>query len=129
MQQGVEEQARVVLDRPHLIGGEELREHSIEQGAVLQDVGDAARHAAIILEDEVPSLAVADDVGADHVGEDPARRNHVQELALVFLAREHDLGRHDAVLEALLTLIYVEDEEVQGRDPLDQPGLQAFPLA
>src|SRR4029077_3648105 len=61
--------------------------------------------------------------------EDLPRRDHVQELALVLLAREHDLGRNDPVLEALLALIDVEDEEVQGGDPLDEPGLQALPLA
>ena len=61
--------------------------------------------------------------------EDLARRDDVQKLALVLLAREDELRGNDAVLEALLALIDVQDEEVQRRDPLDQPRLQALPLA
>ena len=51
----------------------------------------------------------------------------VQELALVLFPREHELRRNHAVLEALLALIDVEDEEIQRRDPLDQPRLAGAP--
>jgi len=129
VQQGIEQQGGVVLDRPDRVVLEELREYAIQGVAVLEHVGHAGRAAAVVLEHEVLAGSVPDDVGADHVREDLARRNDVQELALVLLARQDDLRRDDTVLEALLALIDVEDEEVQRRDPLDQPRLQPLPLA
>jgi hypothetical protein len=128
-QQGVEEKGRVVFDRPDPVVLEELRKDAIEGVAVLEHVGDARRTATVVLEHQVLAGAVPDDVGADDVREDLARRDHVPELALVLLARENELRRNDPILEALLALIDVENEEVQGRDALDQPRLQPFPLA
>src|SRR5712692_6826410 len=123
------EKGRVVLDRPDRIVLEELREDAVEGVAVLEHVGHARGAAAVVLEDEIVAGIVPDDVGPHDVREDLARRDDVQKLALVLLAREDELRGNDAVLEALLALIDVQDEEVQRRDPLDEPRLQALPLA
>src|SRR5262249_4871230 len=52
-----------------------------------------------------------------------------EELALVFLAGEHELGWQDAVLETPLLLVDVEDEEVQRCDALNEAGLDPLPLS
>ena len=126
--EGLEQQGRVVLDRPHRVGAEELGEHAAQEIAVLQHVGDPARDAAVVLEDEVLAPVVADDVGADHVGEDLPGRDHPEELPLVLLAREDEIRGHDPVLDALLVLVDVGEEEVQRGDALDEAVLEALPL-
>ncbi len=126
--QAVEEQARVVLDRPHRVRGEELREHAVQERAVLEDVGDAARAAAVVLEDDVRAVLAADEVGADDVGEDLPRRHHAEQLALVLLAREDELRRDDAVGETALVVVHVLEEQVERGDPLDEAVLDRLPL-
>jgi hypothetical protein len=76
--QGLQQERRIVVDRPYRIGREQLGEYPAEQVAVLQHVGDAAWHAAVVLEDEVLAPVVADDIRADHVGEDLPWRNDPQ---------------------------------------------------
>src|SRR5439155_3462736 len=129
VEQRVEEEVRVVLDGPHRVGREELRKDAAENVPVLEHIGDTRRAAAIVLEDDVVATAVADDVGAHDVGVNASGRDHVQELALVLLAREHELGGDDAVLETFLALVDVEDEEIQRGGALEQAGMQALPLA
>jgi hypothetical protein len=129
VQQRVQQQVGIVLDRPHRVIAEELGEDAIEQVAILEHVGHAARTATVILEHEVLATVVSDDVGADHVSVDPARRQDVQQLALVLLAREDQRGRDDVVLEALLAGVDVGDEEVEGGDALDESGLELLPFA
>jgi hypothetical protein len=128
VEQGVEEQARVVVDGPHRVGGEELREYPVEERAVLEHVGHTARHAAIVLEHEIAALAVADDVRAHHVGEDLPRRDDPAQLPLVLLPGKHQLGRDHLVAQTLLLLVDVEEEEVERGDALDEPVLEQLPL-
>ncbi len=128
-QQRVEEQTGIVTDGAHRVAGEELGKYTMQEIAVLQHVRHAARAAAVVLQDEELTAIVADDVGADHVGVDLPGRRHPQELALVLLAREHQLGRDHLVLETLLFLIDVGDEQIERGHALDEPGLDALPLA
>ena len=128
MQQRLAKQERIVLDRAHRVVGEELGEHAMQQAAVLQHVRHAARAAAIVLEHAVLPPVIANDVGADHVGEDGPGRKDPDQLALVLLAREHELGRDHAVLQALLVVVDVADEEIERGDPLHEPGFELLPL-
>ena len=73
-------------------------------------------------------MSFADDVGADHVGEDLPGRDHAEELPLVLLARQDELRGDDPVLDALLVLVDVGEEEVQRGDALDEAVLEALPL-
>ena len=68
--QGFEQHARIALDRLHGVLREQLRERALEQVAVLEHVGNTARHAAVVFEHEVVARVVADQVGADDVRED-----------------------------------------------------------
>ena len=128
MEQRLEQETGVVVDGAHGVGGEELREHAVEQGTVLEHVRHAAGHAAVVLENQVASLAVADDVGAHHVGEDLPRRDHPTQLPLVLAPRVHQLRGDDVVAEAFLLLVDVQQEEVEGGDALDEPVLEELPL-
>jgi len=130
VQQRVEEQVGIVLDRADRIGTEQLGKHAGHEGCGSRERRDTPLGAAaVVLQHEELAAVVADDVGTDHVRVDAARRPHVEQLALVFLAREEQPGRQHAVLEALLLAIDVGDEEVEGGDALDQPRLQPLPLA
>src|SRR5262249_34180496 len=129
VKQGLDQKSAIVLDRPDRVVLEELRKPAIEGVAVLEHVGHARWAAAVILQDEVLARVIPDDVGPDHVREDLTRRDDVEELALVLLARKYQLRRNEPVFEALLALIHIQDEEIQRGDPLDQPRLQALPLA
>jgi hypothetical protein len=62
------------------------------------------------------------------VGEDLPRGHDAAQLALVFLARVHELGGNDAVAQILLLPVDVEQEEVQGGDALHEAGLDPLPL-
>jgi hypothetical protein len=62
-----EEVGGIGVDRSDAAGAEELGEDALHRGAVLEHVGDAGRAAAVVLEDEVASVAVADEVGAADV--------------------------------------------------------------
>ena len=86
VEQAVEEERRVLLDRAHGVGGEELGEDAVEQRAVLEHVGHAARAAAVVLQHEILPRLAPDQIGAHHVGEDLARRDQPEQLALVLLA-------------------------------------------
>ena len=49
---------RVVLDRADGVGGEQLREHPVQEVPVLEDVGDATRAPAVVLEHQVLAVLV-----------------------------------------------------------------------
>ena len=129
VEEGLEQQARIVVDGADRVRGEELGEDAVEERAVLEHVGHAARHPAVVLEDEVAALAVADDVGAHHVREDLPRRDHPAQLALVFPPGQHQLGGDHLVAQALLVPVDVEQEQVQRGDALDEAVLDLLPLA
>jgi hypothetical protein len=62
------------------------------------------------------------------VGEDLPRGHHAAQLALVLLAREHEVGGEHAIGQAALVAVDVEQEQVQGGDALDEAVLDAAPL-
>ena len=126
--QRLEQERRVVVDRANRIGGEQLGEHPAEQLPVLEDVRDAARHPAVVLEHEVLAPIVPDDVGADHVGEDLPGRDDAEEGTLELLAGQDELGRDHPIAEAVLRLVDVQQEQVERGDALDQAVLDDLPL-
>ncbi len=78
----------IVANGPHRIGGEELGEDPVQEVAVLQHVGHAARAAAVVLEDEVLAAVVADEVGAHDVGVDPTAGGSTPSRARLNSTRE-----------------------------------------
>ena len=119
---------RVVADRAHPVGGEQVREDPRHRAAVLHHVGDARRRAQVVLEHAERALRVAHqvdarDVDAHAVGRDDARR-----LAVEVLARGDQPARDHAVAQDLLLAVDVVEVHLQRLDALRDAALQARPL-
>lgn len=70
----LQEGVRIIFDRPHPIAAEEVGEEMHHRLAVLQHIGDAGRRARIVFKDHELVLAGADEIDADDVTVDAARR-------------------------------------------------------
>ena len=123
-----EEVGGIGVDRAHAAGTEELWEDALHRRAVLEHVRDAGRTTAVVFEDEVAPVAVADQVGAADVDVSVLRDGHADEFRPVMRSAEDDLRRDHAVLDDALLVVDVVEEEVQRRDPLDEACLDMFPL-
>ena len=82
------EQALGVLDhRAHLLAREHLGQHVRQRTPVLQDVGDPARAAQVVLEHAELADLVTDEVDAGHVDADAVRRHEPVRRAVVVVRR------------------------------------------
>jgi hypothetical protein len=117
------------VDRAHAAGAEKLGEDSLHRGAVLEHIRDPGRAAAVVFEDEVASVAVADEVRAADVDIGVLGYRDPHELRAIVGGPEDDLRRDHAVLDDALLVVDVVEEKVQGGDALHQSGFDLLPLA
>src|SRR5205823_2726600 len=115
VQQRVEQEVRIVLDGTHGVGAEQLGEHARHEVAVLEHVGDAARAATVVFQHQELAAVVADQVRANDVRVDAARRPHIEQLALVLPAREQQRRRQHAIAKTLLLAVHVEQKCLRDR--------------
>jgi len=112
--------------------GKQLGEQPHHHLAVLEHVAHAAGHAQVVFQHVVGAAAVglrrAHDVDARDMRVDLARQVHTHHLGAELAVLEHVLGRHDAGLEDLLTVVDVVQEAVQRRHALRQALLHAGPF-
>ena len=97
---------------------EQLREQLHHGLAVLQHVGDARRRARIVLEHEELVLGRADDVDADDVGIDVARRAEADHLGQERLVVGDQLLRDATGAHDFLAVIDVVEEGIERRTTL-----------
>ena len=128
MTQCLQEQRRIVLDTADPIACEELGQDAPLHDPVLDHVGHTGGRAQIVLEHQIATVLVADQIDPTDVGIDVVRRGDVHDLAPEVLAAVDQLGRHDAVLEDPLTVIEILQEEIQGPDALFESGFDLRPL-
>ena len=119
---------RVVADRAHPVGGEQVREHPRHRAAVLHHVGDTRRRAQVVLEHAEVALRVADQVDARDVDAHPVGRDDARGLAVEVLARGDQPARDDAVAQDLLLAVDVVEVHLQRLDPLLDAALEPGPL-
>ena len=70
------------IDRPHLVALEQQREHALHHLAVGQHVGNAARHAQVVLEHVEAAVAAAH--GATRLHREETRRTRVRRTVLAW---------------------------------------------
>src|SRR5262249_41757426 len=119
----------VVVHRTHVVAAEERGKDLLHHLAVLEDVTDAGRSAAVVLQYEVFAGRGADQVDARDVDVHGARHGQADRFAPVARGAEDQFGRHDAVLEHLPAVVDVVDEEVEGANALLQAAFHVLPLA
>lgn len=127
--QGPQQMGGVVADRPHPVGGEQVREHPRHGPAVLHDVGHPRRGAQVVLEHAEVALLVADQVDAGDVDAHPVGRGDAGRLAVEVLAGGHQPARDDAVAQDLLFAVDVLEVHLQGLNALFDALLQPRPLS
>ena len=111
-----------------VVPAEKLREHALHHLPVFQHVGDAGGAAPVVLQHEVISLPVADQVGAADVDVDVLGHVEAHELGAEMLRALDDFLRDDPFLQDALVVIDVVQEHVQRRDALDEAALDMLPL-
>ena len=111
----------VVRDRAHAIAIEQSRQHALGDLAVRQHVGDAARHAQVVLEHHEPAVLEPNEIGARHRDVDVAMDVHAAHFAAVVPAALHQVAGHDAFGENPRVVINVLQEQVD-RPSAAAPG-------
>ena len=119
---------RVVADRPHPMGGEQVREDPRHRAAVLHHVGHPRRRAQVVLEHPEVALRVADQVDAGDVDAHAVGRDDAHRLAVEVLAGGDQPARDDAVAQDLLLAVDVVEVVLQRLDPLRDAALEPRPL-
>ena len=115
------------LDRAHRVALEELGKRAPQHLAAGQDVRHAGRRAQVVLQDQILTVLVADEVDPGDVGPDPAWRLEPQELAPEPGAGEHDLGRDHPLPQDALLAVHVVEKCVECPGPLLEASLQPPP--
>ena len=117
-----------MVDRAHVVGGEQAGQQPRHGDPVLEHVGDPARRADVVLEHLPRAVGVADEVAARDVAVDAARGPDAVGGAGELRPRDDQRPRHDAVVDDLAPVVDVVDEAVQRADPLREPALYRAPL-
>ena len=118
----------VVVHRLDVEIPEQVGEHPLGDLAVLEHVRDAGRHAQVVLEHVHGAVHVAHEVGAADVGPNALGRPDALALGPVVDRRGQELGREHAVGHHPGRPVKVGDEEVEGRQALDEPPRDPLPL-
>ena len=124
-----EQRLAVVIDRPHAVAFEEAGEHPLHDLPVGEHVGDAARHAQVVLEHGEPAAgAVADEIGAGDRDVGVAAHAQAAHLPAVVRAAVDQVARHDPFGEDAAVVVDVLQEEIERVDALRQTALEVLPL-
>ena len=126
--QRLEQQRRIVVDRPHAVAGEQLGHEPRHRQPVLEHVGDPRRRAHVVLEHAPAAVAAAHEVAAAHVRVDAAGRADAVHRPREARPADDQRPRHDARAHDLARVVDVVDERVQRADPLRQAALDHGPL-
>ncbi len=123
-----EQLLRVLVDRQHVVAGEERRELPLHRGAVLEHVAGARRRAQVVLEHQVLAVLVAHDVDSGDVRVHPAGRLDADHLAAEVPRAEDELRRDPAVAQDPLAVVDVGEEQVERAHPLYEAAFDVAPL-
>ena len=119
----------VVFDRADAVGAEQRGKDALHDRAVFQDVADAAGRAAVVFQDVIAAVFVANQVGAADVDVDVvgglSRRTSRGETS--WRRRSIPAGRSFFFEDALI-VVDVLAEKVQGGDALDEAALDDVPF-
>ena len=126
--QSLQQLARVIVHRADVQAREHMWKSSLHQVAVLQDVGNARRHAQVVFQHVNLAIAVANQIRAGNVAPDSAGRVDAAALGAVKRGGMDDLLRDDFVLQDFLVVVDVVDKLVEGMDALLEAALDPIPF-
>jgi hypothetical protein len=126
--QVLQQHVGVVLDRTYRARGEQFRKQAHHHPAILEHVGNAGRHAQVVLQHVVLACTGAHQVNACDVRVNAAGNVHAGHLAPILRVAQHPFRRNGAGLEYLLVVIDVGEEKIERAHALLQPGLENAPL-
>ena len=116
----------VVVDRADAVAREQAGEDALHHLRGSRACRTRRRHAQVVLEHDEAAVLDADQVGAGDRDVDVARHAHAAHLAPVVRAAVDQLARDDAFREDPALVVDVLQEQVERRDPLRQPALDAL---
>ena len=123
-----QQQIRVVIDRRHLLGGEQLGKEAHHDVAVLEHVGDARRRAQIVLQHVELGLAGAHEIEAGDMDVDIARHVDAHHLGPELGIAEDDIGRDAPGADDFPRMIDVVKEGVDGAQALTGAAFDQAPF-
>ena len=126
--QRVEQRGDEAGHRLHLLFEEQPGEHPGQRLPVLDHVGDARRHAQVVLQDAHDAVGAADEVDAGEVDAHARGRPDAGRGAAEVAAREDERVRDDAVAQHVAIAVDVVEERLEGAHPLHDAGLDVVPL-
>lgn len=118
----------VVIDRPHPMGGEQVRKDPRHGAPVLHHIRHPRRRAQVVLENPKVAAVVADQVDAGDVDSHTVGWHDPDCLTVKVLTGGHQPARDDTVAQNLLITIDVVEVALEGLDPLGDATFQSGPL-
>ena len=123
-----QQQLRIVLDGPHPVAVEELREGPLHYPAVGQHVAHPGGHPEVVFEHHKLAGSQPQQVGAHHRDVDIPRHLQASHLPPVVLATVNQFARHHPVVQDLGVEVDVVQKVVERGDALGQAALDPVPL-
>lgn len=96
--------------------------------AVLDDIGDAGRTAAVVLEHAELAVAIANDIGAVDMDVGAARQVETDHLRAVIGIADHQALGDDAILDDAPLVIDVVEKQVERPNALNDAALDRRPI-
>ncbi len=118
----------VVVDGPYLLVCEQRGEDPLHHLAIGQNIADSGRAAPVVLEHQVVSVSIADEVTAAYMDVDVFWDIDSDEFRAEMFRALDDLEGDDSLLEDALVVVEVVKKEIEGGDSLDQSAFDPGPL-
>src|SRR5882762_7729420 len=117
-----------MLDRGNSVIAKQRGENFLQNLAVRQHVGDAARYPEIVFQHGKAPVWKPHQVGAADADINPTRHSQIAHLTPEVAATVNQFSRHDAVRQNFSAVVNVVQEEVQGRDSLGESTFNFAPF-
>src|SRR5260221_14415901 len=117
-----------MLDRRYAVIAEEGGEDFLQNLAIRQHVGDAARYPEIVLQHGKASMRKPYQVGAADADVNPARHRQIAHFAPKVAATVYQFPRYDAIRQNFSAVVDVLEEQIQRRDSLGESTFNLSPF-
>jgi hypothetical protein len=118
-----------VVHRPDAVVAKHGREYALEDFAIGEHVGDAARHAKVVFENGEVAVRKPDKIGAADADVDITGNIQAAHLAAEVFAAINEFAGDDAIGEDAAFVIDVAEEKIEGSEALGESLFDFGPLA
>ena len=123
-----EEFLGVAVHRPNSVAAEKFWENPLHRLAVFEDIRNARRTPAVILEHKILAVRSAHEIGAANVNVYSMWDIQADEFGAVVFRGADDFERNDAFLHDALIVVDIVKEKIQCAQALLQSAFQMSPL-